>query len=358
MFLVDEKTSITYPQLFEQLNTGKYKHVLCSILGDIIDGREIYFSNYQHKEKPIKTNITSKEQFLKKIKESNSLLHLNTSGTTGTPKIIQYKISDLLKDVKFIKEKAIWLYTYNPFHMGGLQVLLQAVLNENALVYAYKKDKKYILRSIKKYNVSHISGTPTFYKLLEPFEEIYPTLIRATLGGERVSVQILDFIKKIFPNAKINNIYALTETGAVLFSDSEIFRTNDKTKIIDNILFVKDEKGEWKDTGDNVKKITNNTFSFAGRKANIINIAGNDVNPAKVENVLMKNCKIRDAIVYPKKSSSLGNLLICDVVASEATSVKNIRSYLSESTLEYYEIPRVINLVPKLKVSDNTKRIP
>lgn len=357
MFLVDEHILIDYPQLFEDLNNGKFRHLLCSLLGDILDGEDIYLLNYQNRTSPIKTNIKSKEQLSEKIKESNSFCYFNTSGTTGAAKVIKHKVSDLLEDVRLTKEKNVWLYTYNPFHMGGFQVFLQAVLNGNTLIYAYKKSRRFILDSLEKYNISHVSATPTFYKLLKPFEKKYFSVVRATLGGERANDSTLNFIKEIFPNAKINNIYALTETGAVLFSNGEFFKTNSKTKIIDNVLFAKDKKGNWNNTGDQVEKINNDTFYFIGRKSNIINIAGNNVNPAKVEDVLMQNPKIKNAIVYSKKSSSLGNLLTCDVATNETINVSDIRNYLFSSSLEYYEIPRIINLVSELKMSDNTKTI-
>ena len=37
---------------------------------------------------------------------------------------------------------------------------------------------------IGKYQITHVSATPTFYRLLLPFEHAYESVIRVTLGGE------------------------------------------------------------------------------------------------------------------------------------------------------------------------------
>ena len=147
------------------------------------------------------------------VQDSKSEITIFTSGTTGQPKKVVHSIQTLTRSVR-IGEKykgQIWAYAYNPTHMAGLQVFFQAFENQNTLVNVFNQSREYVYQQIKLKNITHISATPTFYRLLLPFEEEYESVIRATLGGEKSDQRLYDSIKKIFPNAKINNVYASTE---------------------------------------------------------------------------------------------------------------------------------------------------
>ena len=102
----------------------------------------------------------------------------------------------------------VWAYAYNPTHMAGLQVFFQAFENQNTLINVFNQSREYVYQQIKAMNITHMSATPTFYRLLLPFEDAYDSVIRVTLGGEKSDQHLYDSIKKIFPNAKINNVYA------------------------------------------------------------------------------------------------------------------------------------------------------
>ena len=161
----------------------------------------------------------------------------------------------------------------------------------------------------------------------------------------------------MFPSSKTTNIYALTETGAVLFSNNEYFKLNDKTKIIEGILFVQNKKDEWYNTGDVVKRLDEKTFMFSGRRSDIINIGGNNVVPSEIESVLKQNDDIQDAVVYHKNNSLLGNVLMCDISLLNQTTEQNIRDGLAEGGLEDYQIPRIIKFKHRLDISDNMKAL-
>lgn len=358
MFLIDESLKISYDSLISDLNHGVNPHLLCSFTRDIVNGKEINLASYRGDDKLIGSTISSKEELLKRVSESESTIFLQTSGTTGERKTIKHKISDLLADTKKATKDNTWLYTYNPFHMGGIQVLLQALINGDTIIYAYKGNRKYILNAIKKFEVTHISSTPTFYKLLSPFEEPYKSVVRATVGGERADSRTFRLVKQMFPNAKITNIYALTEAGSVLYSSSDVFTLSQKCKVVDDVLYVKDRSGEWCDTGDLVELVGESNFRFAGRRKNIINIAGNDVNPTEIENLLKGSERIRDAIVYEKTSSLLGNVLVCDIIKEDQSiTEKEVKQHFKNEKLESYQTPRIINFIEKLKISDNLKTI-
>jgi len=357
MFLTDSGTSISYNDLVADLNKGSSKHLLCSFVADMVEGRKINLLNYKAQDVPVAKKIVSKKDLINRIRNTKSTIAIQTSGTTGKPKGIVHEVSKLLQDTTLKDKSSVWMYAYNPFHMGGIQVLLQTLVNGDSIIYGYKKDRESLLAYIERYKITHISATPTFYRLLLPFEKEYPTVLRVTVGGERVDSNTLKIIKRMFPASKTTNIYALTETGAVLFSNNEYFKLTNKAKIVEGILFVRNKKDEWYNTGDVVKKLDEKTFIFSGRKSDIINIGGNNVSPSEIEDALKQNDDIQDAVVYHKNNALLGNVLMCDISLLNEITEQEIRERLVEKGLEDYQIPRIIKFKQSLNISDNMKAL-
>jgi acyl-CoA synthetase (AMP-forming)/AMP-acid ligase II len=66
----------------------------------------------------------------------NWSITLFSSGTTGQPKMVKHTWETLTRALK-ISEKHlpnVWGLAYNPAHIAGIQVILQALLNQNTLV--------------------------------------------------------------------------------------------------------------------------------------------------------------------------------------------------------------------------------
>ena len=160
------------------------------------------------------------------VQKSMSEIVIFTSGTTGQPKKVIHTISTLTRSVR-LGEKykgQIWAYAYNPTHMAGLQVFFQTFGNLNTIVNVFNKTRIEVYNEIEDKKVTHISATPTFYRLLLPFERAYNSVVRVTLGGEKSDQRLYNSIKKIFPNAKINNVYASTEAGSLFAARGDLFK--------------------------------------------------------------------------------------------------------------------------------------
>jgi len=352
MFFIDSDFKISYKQLIEAVNTGKHRTVFTSFVADLIDSRDICLLNYSLSP-PIKNRIGNKSQLLHVVSKSNSKITMKTSGTTGQPNSFVHCVQNIFANSKIKKEKCIWLFTYNKFHMGGFQVFMQAILSGDTIVYGYKKSRQEIIDLIKNNSVTHISATPTFYRLLLPLDDKIFSVKRVTMGGERSDSTLLEAVKFSFPNSKINNIYATTEAGAVLFSKDCSFQLNHKTKVIDNILFVK-SNNEWHNTGDFVRFIEDDKFVFEGRNKKIINLGGRNVNPDEIEDVARQSGIIKDIFVYSKSNRLLGNVLKCDVVLKSEFDLRDFKDYMHKN-LEKFKIPRIINVKEFLKTTENNK---
>jgi acyl-coenzyme A synthetase/AMP-(fatty) acid ligase len=321
-----------------------------------------------------KLYFSSVEDVIAQLNRSVSEITLFTSGTTGQPKKVTHTVSSLIRSIKVSEQykNQVWAFAYNPAHMAGLQVFFQAFENKNTLVNLFNASRVEIYGAIEKYRITHISATPTFYRLLSPVERKYEHVQRVTLGGEKSDQKLHNVIMQIFPNAKINNIYASTEAGSLFVAKGEYFQIPEslinKIKIEeDELLLHKSLLGEsdsfdfsedYYKTGDLIEWIDKNTglFRFKSRKNELINVGGYKVNPEEIENIITQIGGVEQAIVYGKPNSVLGNILCADVKLEKNISLSElyIRQYLI-GKLQDYKIPRKIQFVESFKITRTGK---
>lgn len=354
IFLAHQNKILTYEDLLKNINCGNNSDFFSSLVADLVSNRDVDLTDY--KNNTLKNNIKNLEELGEKVLASTSIIKMKTTGTTGKPKTIEHPVLKLLEGTRKSDKKSVWLFTYNKFHMGGIQVALQALVNNDTIVNVYKEAKDCIFEMIEKFNVTNISATPTFYKMLTPSKHKFLNVSRISSGGERLDKETLNIIKDLFPSAKINNIYATTEHGAVLFSKGEEYTLNDKVKIKNKTLWVKNPDDSFSDTGDLVNMTGEKTFVFAGRNTDIINLQGRNVNPNQIEDVLVSHSKVLQALVYTKKSSLMGEVLCCNLVVSDDSLKKEeIKDYMNNTIKEKYKVPRIIKFVDSIETNHNNK---
>lgn len=308
------------------------------------------------------------------VQQSQSEIAIFTSGTTGQPKKVVHNISTLTRAVRLGERYAgqIWAYAYNPTHMAGLQVFFQAFENQNTLVNVFGKSRTEVYQQLAEKQVTHISATPTFYRLLLPFEKPYESVIRVTLGGEKSDLHLYDAIGKIFPNAKINNVYASTEAGSLFAAKDDCFQIpeaiRDKFKVVDDELLIHKSllgssecikfTDDFYHSGDLIEWVDKDAglFRFKSRKNELINVGGYKVNPGEVENVIMAIDGVRQALVYGKANSILGNVLCADVQLEDGFTLTelDIKKKLA-SQLQDFKIPRRIKFVEEMSLTRTGK---
>lgn len=319
-------------------------------------------------------NYQSMDDVVAALQQSNSEITIFTSGTTGQPKKVIHSIATLTRAVRVGDryKGQVWAYAYNPTHMAGLQVFFQAFENQNTLVNVFNQSRDYVYQQIREKWITHISATPTFYRLLLPYEQAYESVIRVTLGGEKSDQHLYDSIMKIFPNAKINNVYASTEAGSLFAAKGDCFQIpeaiKDKFKVVDDELLIhksllgSSESFKFTDnyyhSGDLIEWIdeTQGLFRFKSRKNELINVGGYKVNPGEVEVAIQDIEGVRQAMVYGKANSILGNVLCADVVLEpdfELTEL-DIKKVLN-SQLQDFKVPRRIKFVEEISLTRTGK---
>ena len=400
IFLLDKGKTYSYDDLLGSLNDGKtyypyYKtsdiysffvnlvkalassKPLVLLDSDIntneIDGLDVSKVNMAESIPPL--SCADMDEVLAMVQNSKSKITIFTSGTTGQPKEVVHSISTLTRSVR-VGEKyrnQTWAYAYNPTHMAGLQVFFQAFENLNTIVNVFNQPREYVYHQIQENAITHISATPTFYRLLLPYERAYENVVRVTLGGEKSDQHLYDSIKKIFPNARINNVYASTEAGTLFAAKGDCFQipelARDKYKVVDGELLIhKSLLGssssfkfteDFYHSGDLIEWVdeTAGLFRFKSRKNELINVGGYKVNPNEVETAIMDIEGVKQAMVYGRANSILGNVLCAEVVLEPGSEMQelDIKKHLN-ALLQDFKIPRKIKFVDEISLTRTGKK--
>ncbi len=383
---IGEQVSKTYDELLIDLNqpelacpssmntTNIYEFYLQLIVSMILDkpfqikgvgtSDNVYHNPYR---------FNSIDEVISRIKKNTHWqLEMETSGTTGLPKKVTHTFTSLTRNIKMNERRRadVWGLAYNPTHMAGLQVFFQAFLNKNTIVNLFGLSRDQVYEQIEKYNVSHISATPTFYKLLLPAKTVFHKVQQITFGGEKFVEGLQMEMKKIFPSARFTNVYASTEAGALFAANGNIFSLSEKNKsyvkIVEGELWIHKSvlsessdlklQDDWYASGDMVEVIQEVplTFKFLARKNEMINVGGSKVNPNEVEELILKLNGVKDVKVFGKENSLMGNILCADVV-SEMVTEKEIKSFL-KNHLPGYMVPRIIKFVPEIAMTATGKK--
>lgn len=395
IFWIDNSKSYSYLDLIKNINKSmKFKlyckesdsfAVFLNIILSIINDKEVILldSDFSDEEMQniigdnidtsirLNNNINSIQSYndlisaIKKVQ--NWKITLFTSGTTGLPKKVVHSFQSLTRAVQ-IKDNHyddIWGFAYNPTHIAGLQVFFQALLNQNTMVNLFKKGSGEIEQLLNRYKISHLSATPTFYRMLlnkTTFSEVK----RITSGGEKLDNNTELKVKRIFPNAKLRNVYASTEAGTIFSAKGDVFEIlpvmekfvrieNDEILIHSSMMGVSQNGSDWYHTGDLIEMISENPlkFRFKSRKNEMINVGGMKVNPNEVEDVIKELDGINDVLVYGKENSLLGNILCADIIGT--IEEKQVKLSLREK-LQNFKIPRIINFVDEIPITRTGKK--
>lgn len=364
-FFVNLLRALVYNKSLILLDSDLSEHEVTDLginqinVSEVISGK--YFDNF--------------EDLRETVLSSSSEITIFTSGTTGQPKKVVHTVTTLTRSVRIAGKykDQIWLFAYNPTHMAGLQVFFQTFANMDFLINVFNKSRDYIFDLIRKQDVTHISATPTFYRLLLPPDCYFNSVQRITLGGEKSDNKLYEQIHILFPNAKINNIYASTEAGSLFAAKGEYFQMPvnilDKCKVdeqgellIHKSLLGKSDSftfdGDYYHTGDLIewKDQEKGLFRFLGRKNELINVGGYKVNPNEIEGAISQIQGIEQVIVYGKANSVLGNILCAEVRKEKNSQLTelDIRRYLT-GKLQDFKIPRRIKFVDHFSLTRTGK---
>lgn len=347
------------------------------VLIDVAADDTFEFSRLQH----VEANALIAE-FRKK--ESPGLV-VFSSGSTGEPKGILQDCERVVR--KFVWVRPVWrsvLFLLMD-HFGGFNTFIGALAYGGAAVCIADRSPASVCEAIQKSRATLLPTTPTFLNLLiasgahRSFDLSSVKLI--TYGTEVMPEATLQKVGKIFPNATIKQTYGLSELG-VLRSKSEgdgslwvkIGGDGFEIKVVDNLLWVRsesnmvgylnapspfDENG-WMCTGDQVE-VNGEYMRILGRKSEMINVGGQKVFPAEVENVLLEVPNVKEATAFGAKHSLMGNVVHARISIHQdeepASIIERMRIHCA-SKLARFKIPVKFFIVSaEVQHNDRFKKI-
>jgi acyl-coenzyme A synthetase/AMP-(fatty) acid ligase len=318
------------------------------------------------------------------LRSATGRLTIHSSGTTGQPQAVQHTAASLLRGVQGDpKHHAdVWGLTYAANTFAFWQVALQAIFNLNPLVDLNRLPPTDTLAQIDSGGVTHLSGTPTFYRQLVDAAPPTHGVRAVTTGGETLDKPTLDGIRRQFPAAKIRNVYASTQAGVLLTSDSEVFNLPSHRR---NELIIRSGElwvcqrllGQSPDltmpdgdpfyaTGDLVEIVAGDVADpqaslqvrFVGRRSQLIHVGGAKVSPERVESAILRLIPgIKAAHVYGQPNSVTGQIVTCQVVLQPphtAVEPAEFRRLLA-AELQPAEMPRCVQVVDHLETTASGK---
>ncbi|MFL0533764.1 fatty acid--CoA ligase family protein [Bacillus bombysepticus] len=318
---------------------------------------------------------------LKKLKHPGLVLF--SSGTTGRSKAIVHDFT-LLQKKYSVARSAKRVIPFMLFdHIGGVNTLFQIISSSGCLVIIDDRTPNRVCNMIEKHQVQALPASPTFINLLI-LSEAYKkynlnSLQTISYGSEVMPEATLSKINEIFPHVKITQMYGLSEYG-VLYSqsksnDSLWIKLSDKnieSRVVDGMLQIKSmstmigyinapspfTQDGWLMTGDMVE-VDEDYIKILGRKSEIINIGGEKVFPAEVENVIQVMDGVEEVAVVGEKNAITGQIVKAVVKLSTNESVSEFRKRLREfckDKLPLYKIPQKVVLTTEKMHTERFKK--
>lgn len=270
-------------------------------------------------------------------KKAHPGMVLFSSGSTGKPKGILYDFVRIAEKFRQQRQRVVAIPFLMFDHFGGINTILAITSSLGTVVTVAERSVGSICRAIEKYKVELLPTTPSFLTMLmtsrmnERFD--LSSLRRISYGTEVMPQSTLDRVRAAFPGVDLLQTYGLSEVGVLRSqsrSDGSLWvrlgGPGFQTKVVDEVLWIKsdfamegylnapsefDSEG-WFNTRDRVE-VEGEFVRILGRTTDIINIGGQKVYPAEVENFLLQLDNVVDVAVYGEPNSLLGHLVVAKV---------------------------------------------
>lgn len=335
------------------------------------------------------------------VDEHKQMVLLNTSGTTGNPKIVQLSekniaVSTLAYLDKMDYETGDVRYVIaTPFSSAyGILALTACVIKAFPIVLlqeAFTLDALY--RAVETYRVTHYEGGVMVAILMDqlagrPIRYDIRSLRYFGLAGSKISADILHRLSKAFPQIEFWTGYGMTEASPLIAKPDkkmlpekfasvgtaikgetiliEVDGTLTSTPYTNGEIVVKGPnvmmgylhnkketdkviKNGYLHTGDIGYLDEDGYLYICGRKKNLIIVRGFNVHAEEVEACILNSKLAKDCFVYGQTDAA-GNETVCaDIVPAEPDiRVQDIRHYCGVH-LSSYKQPQQIRLLNKIE---------
>lgn len=269
-------------------------------------------------------------------------------------------------------------------HIGGVNTLLHTLSRGGTLVTVADRAPDTVFAAIARHRVEVLPTTPTFLNmvLVSGAHRRYPvtSLALITYGTEPMPERTLELLHAALPSVRLKQTYGLSELGILPTKsesdDSGWMRLGDAGfahKIVDGVLWIKSEaamlgylnaSAEFDDDGyfntQDVVQTNGDSIRVLGRRSEIINVGGEKVYPAEVENVILEVPGVSDVTVRGHPSPITGMVVKATVRITTDEDERGIRLRIREhcrGRLEPFKVPALISVSADGLHSERFKKI-
>ena len=346
---------------------------------------------------------TSTEGFEDFSDETAISTFLYTSGTTGKQKAAMLTHRNLAFNAEqchlglHSKQEDIYMCVLPMFHVFAFTACVLMPLYSGATVTILESfQPKEVIDVLRNSDISVFMGVPTMYVvLLEAGKKniTFPKLRLAVSGGAALPVEIYRQAREIMKLPVVEG-YGLTEASPVVsfnpllgvqkegsiglplpYVECKIIDENDvelPAGVVgelavrgDNVMqgyYKQPEESEkallngWLHTGDLAKKDEEGYLYIVDRKKDMVIVAGLNVYPREVEEVIYQFSKVKEAAVVGLNDKLRGEYVKAFVVLKEdeECTSKELLRYMKER-LAAYKLPRIIEFVSELPKNSTGK---
>ena len=322
---------------------------------------------------------------------------LYTSGTSGRPKGVMLTMGNLVANVEQVRDWASFTRrdtlcgVLPQFHSFGMTVLTLMPLSVGCgVVYSARFVPKRILELIRKHRPSAMIGIPSMFNALRNLKNIsgedFTSMRYLVSGGEPLSDDVYEGFKEK-TGREITEGYGLTETAPVtnwcmpwenrrgtvgralprvqqriVAEDGTVLEPGGEGEVRikgpnvmpgyfnlpEETAAVFDENGFFR-TGDMGKIDEEGFLSITGRIKEMLIIAGENVFPREIEEVLNRHVSVMDSAVIGSPDPSRGEVALAFVELNEGFvfDERALRAHCRES-LAQFKVPREIRHLGEL----------
>jgi long-chain acyl-CoA synthetase len=328
-----------------------------------------------------------------------------TSGSTGKPKGVllahggQIWNADVLRKAILADDTERALVAVPLFHKNAMAGAVKPfLLAGGSLVILPGFDALAAIRAIERYKVTYLTGVPAMYRMILAEKE---ALVRhdvssiryAVCGSAEVPDDLLEEFREVF-GAPIAESYGLTEGGPVPITNTRwglkrrgscgLEIPGSAVRLVDDAgrdvpvgevgaLLTKNPglaRGYWKlpdvtaqrfrdgwlHTGDLMRRDADGFYYFVGRRDDMMNVAGENVYPKEVEDLLLRHPNLRDAAVVAAPQGVKGEVPVAFVVERNPgrTTEEELKRFCLERGAPYAH-PRWVVFLPALPLGGTGK---
>lgn len=358
-------------------------------MAEQVEQRRIAGATCVLSEEGLKSQPTTAEpsQLISQLSErGHAGLILFSSGTSGEPKGMLHDLDALLERYREVRPRAdrtVQLLLAD--HIGGLDSAFRTLFAGSTLVVPQARTALAVGEVVERYGVNILPASPTFLNLMllaqVPDRFDCSSLEVIAYGAEPMPAGLLARLVGAFPHAVFQQKFGTSETGAIRIKSqstgSLYFRIEDSDvewRVQDEELWLKTssrilgylnadesslEADGWYRTGDLVEMTDDGYMRIIGRQSQLINVGGQKVHPAEVEQVIAEIEGVDACSVFGKPAPVTGSMVACMIVTSSNQDLRAwkrlIRSHC-RGRLANWKIPASIELRDELSITGRLKR--